>query len=399
MSPPEPQALPVEFRGDAADLFPLALGTGILSILTLGIYRFWAKARIRRHVWSRIVIDGDGMEYTGTGLEKFLGFLIAVVVLAVYLAVVQLVLFAFGLRFLMDPQTTAEELAQGLSILLSSLALLPLMLFATYRSRRYRLARTLWRGIRFGMDDGAWGYVIRALGYGALAVASLGLLWPLMTFRLEEYMTARMHWGNARFAQGGRWTGLYAGLKTYVAGLVLMAAGGLALIDGPWGWVLVTLGAIVSGLGVVVYGVRSFGYLTRHKTLANGVGLASDPRTRRVISIYLIGVLLTAVTASVASAAIFGVLGAAVAGLGGLDQMSTLLAVEVIVAGILGYVVLLSVLSALSLVFISQPILGHYVSTMAVIAPQGLASVRQSAADRGADAEGFADALDIGGAF
>ncbi|MEY4872858.1 MAG: hypothetical protein RLZZ563_2188, partial [Pseudomonadota bacterium] len=115
MDAPRNADLSVQYRGDPAALFPLALGTGMLAVVTLGIYRFWAKARIRRHVWGQVRVGDDALEFTGTGLEMFLGFLMAVVVLAVYLAVVQLILFAVGIRFILDPQSDAEVLAQAAS--------------------------------------------------------------------------------------------------------------------------------------------------------------------------------------------------------------------------------------------------------------------------------------------
>ena len=72
-----------DYTGDGKALFFLALRTGLLTFFTLGIYRFWAKTRIRRFIWSSTRLDGSRFEYTGTGLEKFLGFLMAVVILAV----------------------------------------------------------------------------------------------------------------------------------------------------------------------------------------------------------------------------------------------------------------------------------------------------------------------------
>src|SRR5215467_7699377 len=53
-----------------------------LTLVTIGIYRFWAATRLRRYLWSNIRIGGDGLEYTGTGRELFLGFLVALAVLA-----------------------------------------------------------------------------------------------------------------------------------------------------------------------------------------------------------------------------------------------------------------------------------------------------------------------------
>ena len=43
---------------------------------------------------------GDAFEYTGTGLEKFLGFLIALVILAFYLGILQVVLTFVGFNLL-----------------------------------------------------------------------------------------------------------------------------------------------------------------------------------------------------------------------------------------------------------------------------------------------------------
>lgn len=82
-----------QYRGTRGELFPLAISVALLTFVTLGIYRFWGKTRIRKYIWSSTVGDGDAFEYTGTGLEKFLGFLVAIVALAIYLGVVQMLLF------------------------------------------------------------------------------------------------------------------------------------------------------------------------------------------------------------------------------------------------------------------------------------------------------------------
>ncbi|MGB0797738.1 MAG: DUF898 family protein, partial [Planktomarina sp.] len=81
--------LSVSFHVDTGRLFWLAIKTTLLTVITLGVYRFWARTRIRRYIWSAIRPGGDEFEYTGTGLEKFLGFLLAVVILAVYLGILQ----------------------------------------------------------------------------------------------------------------------------------------------------------------------------------------------------------------------------------------------------------------------------------------------------------------------
>lgn len=402
------QPVQVNYRADAAALFPLALGTGLLSVVSLGLYRFWAKARIRRFVWSQIRIGDDALEFTGTGLEMFLGFLVAVVVLAVYLAAIQLVLFFFGIRFIFAPETPLEEAMQAGSVGLSFLAAVPLMLVALYRARRYRVNRTRLRGIRFGMEDAGLGYMVRALVYGLLALLSLGILWPLMTYRLESYMTDRSHWGSARFRQGGAWSGLYRALRPYLIGLAFLLSGGvfLALGEAWFGGVVLAVGAVWAMIGLALYQTRAFGYLTSHKELilpgpAAPMRFAADPRGGRVIWLYIKGGFIVSLLASIASGVLFGAVAAVAARLVGFEsEPSAFVVAELAVLGALAYLVFLSVFGTLSLVFISQPVLAYLVGSVQVAVPDGFFdSLHQARAEAGADADGFADALDIGGAF
>ena len=75
---------------------------------------------------------GDAFEYTGTGLEKFLGFLIALVILAFYLGIFQVVLTFVGfslLGVLVGYASSPTDAALQLSgIYLAFLALAPLAL-------------------------------------------------------------------------------------------------------------------------------------------------------------------------------------------------------------------------------------------------------------------------------
>jgi len=403
-----PGASDFTYSGRFGPILRLALVTGLITLLTVGIYRFWATARLRRYVWGSVRVGGDALEYTGTGLEKFVGFLFAVVVLALWLGAVQIVLFLFGVVIVADPRTeeeaitqalafSASSLAQALALAASSLAVVPFVFFAQYRARRYKLARTRLRGIRFGMEPAAWGYVWRALGHGALTVVTLGLLLPRQTFALEAYMTNRSFFGDARFAQGGRWTALYRYLRHVGIGVAILIAGGvLTGVESGFGPFLMFVGYVSAFLGIVHYNVQSFGWLSRHKTLAGGVGFDARPSTRRVIWIgFQGGVLITilfAVLAVVFIAMIAGTFGGAMQG-GGPPPVGAL------VVSVLGYLAAFVLTGALATALISQPILRHYIETCTITGIGALDGIVQRAHDRGADAEGFADALDMGGAF
>lgn len=397
------------YTGEKGPLFGLAVKTALLTILTLGVYRFWAKTRIRKYIWSSIRLGGDTLEYTGTGLEKFLGFLVAVVVLAVYLGLVQLALFYFGLHFMFEPQTEAEILMQLGVIYATFFALVPLILFASYRARRYMLARTRLRGIRFGMDKAAWGYVWRAMGHGLLTILTLGILLPRQTFWLEKYKADRSYYGNQRFEQGGKWTRLYGAMKHIFIGIALIIAGGVvAALNSAGGapsgvaalgFVAGAVGYAWAVVGYVYYNVHSFRYLTGEKTLA-GAGFHAVPRTGKVIGTYLLGGLIVGVIVGVLFSVIGGITSAVLySSVEGMLDDGSGLGSAIVFVPIVFYLVALAIANALALIFITQPIIAHFVETLTVLNPAALDAVTQRAHDVGADAEGFADALDIGAAI
>ena len=404
-----PAPLDGAFLTEKSKLFWLAFWTGFLTVLTLGIYRFWARTRLRRYIWSAIDAGGDSFEYSGTGLEKFLGFLIALVVLAVYLGLLQVGLSFIGFNLwgavTLEPSGPRDVLIQLGATYVTGLAVLPLIFYAQYRSRRYMLSRTRWRGLRFGLDAAALGYVWRALLYFALSAVTLGLLISLATFRLEKYMTDRMWYGDANFEQQGQWWGLYPAMKHLLIALAVLVLGGAVGIFGSargLGTVIIIAGSIWFLCGLVYYQVESFKYLTAHKLLDGTVRFTSNAYSQRVIGIFVLGIILIAILTFVL-VLLFGIVfasgGSVLNGGGAGIRLFAGAGVAVALAAVLGYIAFLVLIGALLTVFISAPILGHYVDTLRVENAQLLEKINQRAGDRMADADGFADALDIGGAF
>lgn len=386
------------YSGTSGPIFQLAMKVAFLSLITLGIYRFWGKTRLRKYIWSSAEMDGSRFEYTGTGLEKFLGFLIAVVFLAIYLGIIQMILFYFGLNLFIEPQTEAEMLAQMGAIYITFFAALPFILFAIYRARRYKLARTRWRGIRFGMEKGAWGYVWRALAHGLLSVVTLGLLLPRQTFYLEKYMTDRMWFGDAQFHQGGKWTGLYRAFRHVLIGAAVLI-GGIALgamLDIP---ALAMTGAGVGyiwlTIGFIAYRVQGFGYLTSHKSVDGDITMEARPNTGTVILTYVVGGIVIGVASAIALA-VLGLIGFGGAFSDPYGFQPSFFSVVVLAVG---YIAIILGAGAAAIALITQPVIAHYVDSFTLINLGALDGIQQRAADTGADAEGFADALDIGGAI
>ena len=71
------RSIELGYDGRAGEVGKIALSNSLLGLVTLGIYRFWAKTRLRRYLWSHVSMEGDRFEYTGRGIELFIGFLIA----------------------------------------------------------------------------------------------------------------------------------------------------------------------------------------------------------------------------------------------------------------------------------------------------------------------------------
>ena len=154
------------FEGHWRDYAPIA---------TLGIYRFWATTRTRRYLWANTRFIDDRLEWTGTGKELFLGFL--------------MVLALIGLPFLFL-QFGAQALVLrghgGMAAILTLAAFVTIFYMvglARFRALRYRLSRTWWHGIRGGSDDQGFGYGISYMWKSAVGRMSLVLLvpWSMMS--------------------------------------------------------------------------------------------------------------------------------------------------------------------------------------------------------------------------
>ena len=182
---PTQPARPVRFSGDSKAFWRLLLRGAVLLAVTLGIYRFWLATDVRRFLWSHTEIAGEGLEYNGTAAELLVGFLIAIALLV-----------PINLGFFVLALGTAGELFSVLGFPV----LFVLGQFAVYRARRYRLTRTVLRGVRFHQTGSAWRYALCATFWWGLVVLTLGLAYPFMQASLERYKMRHTFYGDL----GGR---------------------------------------------------------------------------------------------------------------------------------------------------------------------------------------------------
>lgn len=146
---PQEKKNTLKFVGRGSELFAIDLVNALLTIVTLGFYYPWAKARKLKYVYQHSELAGSRFDFLGTGKEIFRGFIKAVLILfPVYL-------FFVLLSFYVD-QLAENEVFLGVVVVLLVLLVfvgLPLFIaYAIFGTFRYRLARSSWRGILCGFD-------------------------------------------------------------------------------------------------------------------------------------------------------------------------------------------------------------------------------------------------------
>ena len=339
------------FTGSWREFLPIAASNLLLTIVTLGIYRFWAKARERRYLWSRTHFIDDHLEWTGTGKEMFIGFLIVMLVLLPGFLFVQ-----FGIQAMI---MRGQGGAAALLMIAVYVGFFYLIGVGQFRALRYRLSRTWWHGIRGGSYQPGWNYGFKFLWKTVVGYLAGGLLVPWSMTSLWNDRWNEMSFGPHQF-------------EAHVS------------TDGLFGrWLLIYLAPIV---GIMLALVVGFGAAGASGNASVGVlaGFAS------ALLIYLmIGIVALAYYAlfyrKAVEATSFGSLGFEFTART-LDWFKLFLGNMALVVFTLG----------LGLVFIGYRNWSFFVRHMEAVGEINLDELTQSPTTSARDAEGLADAFDIG---
>ena len=305
------------FNGSWREYAPIAFTNLLLTIVTLGVYSFWARARTRRYLWSRTRFIDDRLQWTGTGLELFIGAVIAFILFTLPSLVIGLVFQGVIMR--------GHQGLAGVMVAIIYPVLFYLIGVAKFRAIRYRLSRTFWHGIRGGSDDQGftfgWSYLWRTfVGYLALGLMipwSMTTLWNkrwnAMSFGPMR-VQARAEWRNIfgryllfYFSPAFLFIGLFA-LVAIIGGLGALS-GGFATSTGqpnPGAVAAIVIGAVIFVLGFYVgLGLVAVTYYAAFFREAAGsmrlgaLQFGFTARTKDWVLLYLGNVGLTIVTLGV----------------------------------------------------------------------------------------------------
>jgi uncharacterized membrane protein YjgN (DUF898 family) len=193
----------------------LALKIFLFSIVTLTLYRFWGRTEVRRYLWSHIDVNGEPIEYTGTGRELFLGFLVVV-----FLIILPLVLAGYAIELFLERGSPNQIAAFG-----GLQAVLFLLYVAgIYQAWRYRLSRTVWRGVRMALGGSALAFSVRIMLLNVANIALLGWLTPVVDIAFLRMIARNAWYGDRRLDFIAKARRLYGPFATsYALGLLLLA--------------------------------------------------------------------------------------------------------------------------------------------------------------------------------
>jgi uncharacterized membrane protein YjgN (DUF898 family) len=381
-------AEPIVFSGERSDFRRLVIRGAMLELVTLGFYRFWLTTDMRRHLWSHTSVGGDHPEYTGTGKELLIGFLVALAVLVP----IYLVYFLIGLQ--------AEQMQAFASIPLVAFFYL-FAQFAIYRARRYRLTRTIWRGVRFWMDGSGWSYAWRAALWGLFGMITLGIALPWRAAALERFKMRHSHYGDLQGRFDGTGSQLFKRIWwLWALGLAAVVLVSLASAVHPaFGGVVIFLLMISLLFIYPVYKAIEWRWWASGIRFGD-VRFESKLTAGRLIGLYLkvVGWFLLLILAL--SAVVFTAV-TLLAGPGNLEGLTpeTLLRQQtpILVVSVVSYVVTALALTAIIRIYLMRDLWARIATSTTVYNLSAADNVIAKGEAAGALGEGLADSLDVGG--
>jgi uncharacterized membrane protein YjgN (DUF898 family) len=240
--PQAEQAKHLQFHGTAQTLFGIWIVNVFLTLVTLGVYYFWAKVRIREYLLSQTSFEGDRFAYHGSGKELLAGWLKMMSCIGIpYIAL------AYGVTWL-----EADSQAVWISGLVAWLILFAFPPLARIWAMRYRFSRMSWRGVRFAFHAPAKSYLILAFKGTFMTLVTLGLYYPIYVSQKRAFLVSHTFFGSERFNFNGRDRDLFLvcfksiSLSIFIFFLGLFASSLWLLTEQLWNMFLICMAVLMA---------------------------------------------------------------------------------------------------------------------------------------------------------
>ncbi len=196
LSENSPKLYSLSFKGNGNEYFGIVIVNFLLTIITLGLYYPWAKARQLQYLYGTTEFNNSRFEFHGTGKEMFKGFIKAIILVGILLG------SYIGLILLNHPIFAILIYLTGIALLI------PLAIHGSYR---YRMSRTSWRGIRFGYRGDRNELMSKFFRDLLLTLITFGIYGAWLSIHLRNYVLSNIRFGNATFkyqGNGGEYLGI-----------------------------------------------------------------------------------------------------------------------------------------------------------------------------------------------
>ena len=193
----------LRYHGEGGSLFGLMFVNALLSVITLGIYSFWARNKVREFHYSHTEMDGDRFAYHGTGGELLIGALKASAIF------VLIFLGVFGITYALDGTNQPSPGTQTIVTIFVYTAFALLMMVAVNGARRYRLSRSSWRGIRFSFHGKLGDFMGMMIKGIALSIVTLGFYTPFFQAERRAFLVNNVRFGSEPLIYKGEGRALF----------------------------------------------------------------------------------------------------------------------------------------------------------------------------------------------
>lgn len=177
----EIQSYKLKYTGKNGKLTGIYLVNFLLSLITLGFYLPWMRARINTYLYKNTQFEGKNFEFEGNGAEMFGSYLKVFFTVAALGALYYLATFIEMENFV---------LVVGYFVLLF---LIPLLI---HGSMHYRMESSSWNGIPFSYVANRTEFMLNFVQWSFYYLITLGIYKFWMVIHLAKYLLTHSRFGS-----------------------------------------------------------------------------------------------------------------------------------------------------------------------------------------------------------
>ena len=185
----------LQYHGDGKSLFKIYIVNVLLTIVTVGLYYPWAKAKLLAYHYSETELQESRFAFLGTGNEIFKGFIKAILIFGGW--------YGISLWLSLQMQTGQDIILFSVLTIFWQFVLFLIFPLAIVGSLKYRLSRTTWRGIHMKYTGNVKSmYIVFIKGF-LLTIVTFGIYAPWFMVNIRKEILKNVKLGDLKFSFNG----------------------------------------------------------------------------------------------------------------------------------------------------------------------------------------------------